>query len=258
MQVHARVFWLPKTGNTTEEYEDAFYPSRDGDYGGTQLRFAVADGASEGMLSGQWAQILVRAYCRAISASQMPDLLARALPSWREWKQHYLDLRIRQDRPVQWFEEPGLEKGAFSTLLGLTLLDGESPGRWEATALGDSCLFQVRAGELVEALPIDDAEAFGSRPFLIASNPARNNGLLERVHYGAGEWQPGDRFYLMTDALAHWFVRECEAGEAPWDLLRAADSSEAFDAWTTMLKRDRQIRNDDITLLCLEVVEDVP
>lgn len=258
MQVHARVFWLPKTGNTAAEYEDAFYPGRAGDYGGTQLRFAVADGASEGMLSGQWAQILVRAYCRAISASQMPDLLARALPSWREWKQHYLDQRARQNRPVMWFEEPGLEKGAFSTLLGLTLHDGESAGRWEATALGDSCLFQVRAGELAAAMPIDDAEAFGSRPFLIASNPARNNGLLERVHYAAGEWQPGDRFYLMTDALAHWFVRQVEAGAAPWEPLHAAADLPQFEDWTAALKTGRLIRNDDITLLCLEVAEDVP
>ncbi|HML20768.1 MAG TPA: protein phosphatase 2C domain-containing protein [Aggregatilinea sp.] len=257
MQVHARVFWLPKTGNTAEEYEDAFYPNRDGDYGGTQLRFAVADGASEGMLSGQWAQILVRAYCRAINTSQMPDLLARALPSWRDWKQHYLDLRERQGRPVMWFEEPGLEKGAFSTLLGLTLRDGDDPG-WNATALGDSCMFQVRAGALVTAMPIDDAEAFGSRPFLIASNPARNNGLLERVHYATGDWQPGDRFYLMTDALAHWFVRECEAGATPWTAILAAEDPDAFDAWTATLKREHQIRNDDITLLCLEVAEDVP
>lgn len=256
MRVFARALWLPKSGNTTDEYEDAFYPARDGEYGGTEARFAVADGASEGMLSGQWAQILVRSYCRMVGPGDLSALLKRAQQSWQEWRQHYLDERARQDRPVQWFEEPGLEKGAFSTLLGLTLSEGDGAGRWEALALGDSCLFQIRAGDLMAAVPIDDAQAFGSRPYLIASHPARNNGLLDFVHYAGGTWESGDQFYLMTDALAHWFMTACEADAVPWRTLQAAATSAApaFQTWIASLKMDHLIRNDDVTLLCLEVV----
>jgi hypothetical protein len=47
-----QAFWLPKAGNTTKEYEDAF------DYSIAERRFAVADGATDSAFAGHWARIL--------------------------------------------------------------------------------------------------------------------------------------------------------------------------------------------------------
>ena len=251
MQVVVRSAWLPKAGNTIDEYEDAFYPNYQGERGGSRISFAVADGASEGMLSGPWAQILVRAFCRVNSPPAPFDaLLNRALKAWTEWRTYYLQAREQQNRPIQWYEETGLQRGAFSTLLGITLTQ-DAANRWDVIALGDSCLFQVREGKLITTFPLKKSTEFDNRPFLIASNPANNAGLLERVRHTHSDWRSGDRFYLMTDALAYWFLHECEAGHSPWDDLPL--QRQEFERHVQALRAARAMRNDDVTLISIEI-----
>lgn len=253
MRLSVTVHRMPKKGNTSAEYEDAFYPRREGELIGKKFRFAVADGASEGMLSGPWASILTRTYCQTDkSAKSMEDLLVRAHEEWLRWRAHYLQRREQLNRPIQWFEEPGLEKGAFSTLLGLSLVDEG----WKAVALGDSCLFHVRGETLALSFPIQQAVDFGVRPFLIASDPPRNDGLFDHVHQAEGEWQIGDQFYLVTDALAHWLMEEVEAEQPPWNVLHQHVTSKPddFAAWINDLRSAKQMRNDDVTLVCVEIV----
>src|SRR5438876_30634 len=68
-----------------------------------------------------------------------------------------------------------------------------------------------------------------------------------------GEFSPGDRAWLMTDALAQWFLAEAEKGGTPWDdlgaLPAAPDPDAAFAAWVEGLRAARRLRNDDVTLL---------
>jgi hypothetical protein len=71
-----------------------------------------------------------------------------------------------------------------------------------------------------------------------------------------GAWDPGDAFYLMTDALACWFMREVEEGRMPWGVLRDLDTSgeiKPFREWVGDLRMDRAIRNDDVTLLRVDI-----
>ena len=156
---------------------------------------------------------------------------------------------------MQWFEEPGFQRGAFATLVGLALAGGPAEGTWEGLALGDSCLFHVRDDQLAEVFPIEDAEAFGSRPFLLASNPRLNDGFEAHSSNVSGTWKAGDRFYLMSDALAHWFVREHQAGNAPWRTLRQPRlaRTDGFSEWVGELRSSRHIRNDDVTLLTVHI-----
>jgi hypothetical protein len=252
MHIRASLFWSPKTGNTLDEYEDAYYPLRMGDFGGKKLRFAVADGASEGMLSRHWANVLVRSFCRAdLTAMRFPDFLAHTHQQWQAWYEEYLAYR-RQHKPIQWFEEPGLEKGAFSTLLGLELLERRDGGKWRAVGFGDSCLFQVRGQKLLHAFPISDPAGFDSRPLLLASNPAYNQQVGKQVQTLSGNWKAGDCFYLLTDAIAHWFLDKARAGKQPWQQFVDLGTP-AFAAWVDDLKSAKMIRNDDITLLELKV-----
>jgi hypothetical protein len=129
---------------------------------------------------------------------------------------------------------------------------------WHATAVGDCCLFQVRAGELVSAFPLDRADAFNNRPFLLSSNPARNQGILERFQFAQGEAGAGDTLYLMTDALAYWFVRTSERGGAPWqelDALREANGKRLFAEWVAQLRAEHLMRNDDVTLIRIQLLD---
>ena len=131
----------------------------------------------------------------------------------------------------------------------------------QGQAVGDSCLFQVRRGEMIRAFPIMRAADFSNAPWLVGSRTSpievpNKNGLQQW-----GDCLSGDRFWLMTDALAQWFLLEAESGGKPWQALEqlayaAADgfsAQQAFAAWIEGLRTARQLRNDDVTLLAISL-----
>src|SRR5688500_10782345 len=100
MQISLRTFWLPKKGNTSEEYEDAFWPREAMNVHSDRFRFAVADGATESSFAGSWARLLVRAYCRdQLSERKIRKQLPRLQ---REW---YSGL---ENAPLPWYAEEKL------------------------------------------------------------------------------------------------------------------------------------------------------
>ena len=56
----------------------------------------------------------------------------------------------------------------------------------------------------------------------------------------------------MTDALAEWFLMEHEAGRSPWRELFAL-TADGFPEWVTGRRADRRLKNDDVTLMVIEV-----
>ena len=64
---------------------------------------------------------------------------------------------------------------------------------------------------------------------------------------------PGDLFILASDALAGWFLARNAAGEKPWQTLLALDSP-GWDAWVNNQRRERLMRNDDTTLVIIQVI----
>jgi hypothetical protein len=66
-----------------------------------------------------------------------------------------------------------------------------------------------------------------------------------------GGCRPGDRFWLMTDALARWFLERTERGERPWRQLERLVNEPAttFKAWVARLRSSRELRDDDTTLV---------
>ncbi len=251
MNLQTRVFWLPKAGNAMDEYEDAYFlPKRA--RGDKPFVCAIADGATESLLSRQWAGVLVKRFARQwLPARDWRVWLNDTMRVWQSEKRAYIQRRERTGKPVQWYEEPGLEAGAFAALLGIVLRRTAEHWSWQAAALGDCCLVQIRAGEFLSAYPMQDASAFNNRPFLLSSNPSRNKNLEEHWNFGGGQLERGDRMYLMTDALAAWFLRAHETGARPWDELDALENGDAFAAWIAEQRATHAMRNDDVTLIRL-------
>jgi hypothetical protein len=244
------VLWAQKAGNPEEEYEDAFWPriGASGEWR-TELSVAVADGATESSFAGVWARQLVHAYCRGIlSSSNIQDSLLKKQKAWA---------RFVERKPLPWYAEEKLRKGAFSTILGLSMSDGDgtkSSGSWEAFAVGDSCLVQIRDETLLISFPLSTAAEFTNNPFLLGSKPDANLGIDAQTKIETGTWQSGDKFYLMTDALATWFFREVENNQAPWRVLRDLDTDELpFRPWLDDLRDTHQMRNDDVTLYRIDI-----
>src|SRR5256885_280886 len=83
-------------------------------------------------------------------------------------------------------------------------------------AVGDSCLFHISKDQLVKTFPVATPEEFGNLPDLLGSRPMSDEVLARRQKLERGKWQAGDRFFLMTDALAHWFLCRHKAAGKPW------------------------------------------
>jgi hypothetical protein len=221
---HCRALTVPKRGHSANEFEDAF--AADPEAG----RFAVADGASESSFAGLWARLLV-------------DGFARPVPGWLQAARRDWAARV-DGRALPWYAEEKRDAGAFATLLGLVVADG----RWHALAVGDTCLFQVRGDRLIEMFPLRRSQEFSNRPALIGS---RSGG--DAHVEGRGSWEPDDRFLLMTDALAHWFLRRHEAGDRPWqEFSRLSSTGDAFADWVEDQRHRDGLRNDDVTLVFID------
>lgn len=231
------VFRVPKAGASQAEYEDAVAWSR------RHGRFAVADGASASAFARLWAWLLVRAY---VGGQLTPCSLERDLaPLQRRWS------KTVNARDLPWYAVEQVRRGAFAALVGLSVYD---TGTWSALAVGDCCLFQVRDGQLLTALPLDDAAAFDDRPLLLGSQPTANIQLREAgaIAAASGSWQPGDTFLLMSDALAASFLHQSQrASESPLSVLSFERSPAGFRTWLRQLRSERLIRNDDVSLLWL-------
>ena len=260
MNVKIRIFRTQKNGNPEDEYEDAYQPTISGEYEGQKFCAAMADGASEGFLSGQWADILVREYCNdPHHESDLTSFFAQTEAKWKEFLEAYIKKRGEENRPIQWYEEPGLENGAFSTLIGLSIFDGPEGGdkTWSASAIGDTCLFQIRQNELIRCFPMQNTEAFNTWPSLISSNPIHNANLIEKSKSIEGSWVDSDQFLLMSDAISAWFLREHEINRQPLLLLQQLlmKGEAEFVHWIGELREKNEIRNDDVTFMSLLLSE---
>jgi hypothetical protein len=264
MRAYVSIFRAPKAGSSLAEYEDAVAlgppPIGEGDFAGRRLYAAVADGASEAMLAGRWARNLVAAFAVAPLSADLASVLVEAAASWDDDVASYIADREASGRPIQWYEEPGLARGAFATLLGLRLIDTvrtfSVEGRFDAWALGDACLFQVRDDALCAAFPIDDPTVFSNSPDLAASRPGDLSLVTQRILHRRGAWRSGDVFYLATDALAQWFLAAVSSGEQPWKPLGdlgTVDGPDDFSSWVAERRAASELRNDDTTLLRIDV-----
>jgi hypothetical protein len=244
----------PKSDGRDYECQDAIYPAWDGDAALDEPLLAIADGAADSWLSGNWAEVLVESFGRTGHLG-IAATFADAADQWRMFLAAYLAKREEAGRPLRWFEEHHLERGAWATFLGLSLVPRHDCGHgtWIAISVGDSCLFHVRANELSAAFPIDGCDGFDRFPHLVPSTSAALDRVSETGLVTAGDWRVGDRFILATDALAQWFLCAHEQGDTPWETLDNV-LPDAFSDWLSERRLTEEMRDDDVALIVAEVL----
>jgi hypothetical protein len=241
MKVVCTTLWLPKKGNTEEEYEDAAAPLEAVSGEMKSFRCAVADGATETSFSKLWANLLVKGFVDGTDRDKLKT----------QWQESV------GGKQLAWYAEEKMQSGAFAALVCLTLAQGKGKsagGTWQAEALGDSCLILIREADIIEKFPLTRSDEFNSSPLLLSSN-AKDEVADETMLTAKGEWQPGDVFYLLSDAIARWtYRRQEEYGDAAFylnsmkqqnDIVEFAKvQRELIDAESRPL-----MRNDDVTLM---------
>jgi serine/threonine protein phosphatase PrpC len=242
-------FSIAKEGDTPEQNEDAF--AFDAERG----CFAVADGVSSSHFARQWARLLVEEFVRA---DDLPGEF-RSLQPWIAERAATWDAGIdwaAVKARVTWAYDEVKGTGAAATLLGLRLepLAGATTplARWHALAIGDCGLFHIRGKDLIGAFPLQRPDDFDNTPSMVSSRKDLNEqfALLQRSE---GTCRAGDAFLLATDALAHWLLAWRARGQAPWLELLGLQGEREFAELVARLRRERLMRNDDTTLVVIEV-----
>jgi hypothetical protein len=228
---------VPKKGHTDAECEDAI----DGDL--HAARFVVADGASESFAAGLWARILVADFLR-VSPSELGHeaWLEAARARWRS---------ETTEIASSWYAEQKIEHGAFATFLGIEIFEGENALTWRALGVGDSCLFRIVAGKIVETYPYADATEFNDRPELI--NSQRGQPMWQIAE---GTLQAGDRLLIATDAMSQRIFSSHQHGEIfDPDIV---DDAWTFTAWIEARRADGSMKNDDVALGVIDTLFSEP
>ncbi len=236
MQIVAETFWLPKHGNTPAEYEDAFFQKKKFNQDVELFRTAIADGATETSFSKKWANLLVQKCCVVNDKKQFIQDLPELQKQW------YAEVN-QKDMP--WYALEKLYIGAYATMLSLEIQENT----YKIIAIGDSCLFHIRGEQLENCFPLTHSEQFNDRPVLLSSYANNNEGIIENIIGKSGlKWKKGDEFYLMTDALACWFLEANEKKSRPWAKIRAIKPGN-FKHFIAKLRSIKALRNDDVTLV---------
>jgi len=259
-------FSVPKRGSAQQECEDSTWVGPDGlgagEFDINRLRIVVADGASESLLAGRWARRLTSTFGTGKSSTRAkPNFIATyntAVDAWAKEMDEYEVEREERGSPIQWYEEPGLAKGAHSTVVVVEIFDGKQgiPPFWRAAAIGDSCVFQVRNEELVASFPIQEEEAFSFSPSLLSSRGGENDVIRRHIGLTGGAWDHEDSFYIVTDALAAWFLRIARNGGHPWEPLRdmnTVDFDLDFESWVNAQRDAGDMHDDDTTLVRVDL-----
>jgi hypothetical protein len=274
MRASVIAYWAAKEGSSPVEYEDAWrvLPATGEEVPGNWVGVAVADGATESLLARQWARMMANEFAAASDAVCDANLFTgKVLALAAQWPAvvgSYIAKRENAARPIQWYERPGIEKGAFATILALQVhFASQHPssiesqidpgftrviGGWNSAALSDTCLFHVRGGYLKAAFPLSESASFGTSPALLGSSGADPEAIMDHLRFAQGTVAEGDDFFVCTDALAAWFLARAEEGRRPWETLR--DLTEiGFTEWVSEARRNSGLRNDDVTLVHMDV-----
>jgi len=237
-------FLLPKEGLLPSECEDAIALSL------RQRRFCVSDGATEAYDSRRWARLLTR--CWALSDQLLTE---EEFEPWLSVIGERLQRRWSR-RTLSWYAEEKARGGAFAAFVGVAFIPSEDRLMWQAVALGDSCLVQVQNGTIVSALPISEPEDFGYHPTLIPSNVQRQQGIGEQFTVAMGGAAHRDSFWLLTDAIAAWFLRMAVEDPSRIDELAQlldANDTPGFERFVERERADKSLRNDDVAVLRITI-----
>lgn len=215
-------------------------------YNETHHKFSISDGVSKSFFPKFWAEYLVEEF---VSKEKIEDEIF--LPKCQEkWLKQITD--IVNKPTVKWFTKNAFNKKspALATFVGLQFFEKEK--KWEASALGDSFLFFVPK----KMKTFDDCFIISSKkePIIFDNFPDYFSSIGEKFKGNIKKTSKRDlkdgTFYLMTDALAEWFINEKENAIGK---IAVWQNQKDFERFIDEERQTKKLGNDDSAILIINV-----
>lgn len=242
-----RSFQIQKMGLNEAECEDKSALSSPSS---SNLRVAVADGATESLFSDAWADILVNSYVDSGAEFLNPCDLESA---HQEFVQKVSPQILQMPEIRHWFMYEKLERGTHATLAAVEISSLE---KIQIVTVGDSCVFWHSGNaEKVKMLPELSPEDFGVFPASICHIAKTWQSLEQKIVKQEVLFQDPLQMVLCTDAIACWLVTELQNdGSSAWETLLQLSDYISFTSFVKALREQNNIRNDDVTLVLIDVL----
>jgi len=244
-QFRIRKFQMQKMGLGEAECEDRSSLSSENS---PILRIAVADGATESLFSDLWSEILVNRY-----VEKGTELLANS-----ELEKIYQEFYLKANQQItqmpetrQWFMYEKLERGTHATLAAIEF---SNSGLFEVTTIGDSCVFwRIEGEQNINMFPKLLPEEFGNFPSSICHLPKTWKNLEQKTLKQQISFEGHLQIVLCTDAFACWLATEINSNVPAWhELFQLSESK--FNDLIKALREQKDIRNDDVTLVIIDAL----
>lgn len=210
-------------------------------------KFAISDGVSKSFFPKIWSDILVKKY---VDQKDWKDE-EFIIECQKEW-QSKIDEIVNQPE-TKWFTKSQYNRkdSALATFVGLQFIESEQ--KWIAQALGDSFLFFIpKDSNKIEIQLSSKSEPiiFDNFPDYLSSIGSSHKGEKKPVR---GEKIKEGTFYLMTDALAEWFLLNTEQAKQTLDNIK---TQEQYLETIANERNASRLNDDDSAVLILELFDD--
>lgn len=211
-------------------------------------KFAISDGVSKSFFPKIWSEILVNKY---VNQKDWKDNNEFIVESQKDWKSK-VDKIVNQPE-TKWFTKSQYNRKdpALATFVGLQFL--ESDQKWIAQALGDSFLFFIPKDSTEIEIKLStkpEPIVFDNFPDYLSSIGNSHKGKKKSIK---GEKIKEGTFYLMTDALAEWFLFNTEQAKQTLDNIK---TQEQYLETIENERNANRLNDDDSAVLILELFDD--
>lgn len=239
-------------GYITSKESELFYDCADRyAYNKSQNKFAISDGVSKSFFPKIWADVLVN---RWVDSKEF-DETQFILDCQKDWLKQVTEIVNKPD--AKWFTKNAFNRkeSGLATFVGLRFFKKKKDWYWKADALGDSFLFFVPnkfkdfSKECIVLSSKQEPIVFDNFPDYLSSLGSNHKGKkqLKESPMIAGT------FYLMTDALAEWFLNEKGNSICKIDVWQ---NQKDFERFVDEERHNEKLGNDDSAILTIKIEED--
>jgi hypothetical protein len=242
MEVSIKAYIVPKESELFYDCADRYA------YDKSQNKFAISDGVTKSFFPKIWADILVNKW---VSSKEF-DETQFITDCQKDWLNQVTEIVKKPDAKFFTKNAFNSKKPGLATFIGLRFYRKKKEWFWKAHALGDSFLFFVPkkiknfSKECIVLSSKKEPIHFDNFPDYLSSLGDNHKGDKQ---YKENPITSGT-FYLMTDALAEWFLNEKDNAISK---IAIWQNQKDFERFVDEERQNKKLGNDDSAILIIRI-----